>query len=128
MPNKQGDQKFDCPCPKGLSFCGQTWTFDIGLVMQKESRTWGNSSFWVKTYIHVANLGFLCFTFLIWLCITRSLFSYSSSIGRRGELNNNIGNFMASGFYLVVNSTGWGKNGLGSFLPQVYPIFIEIVR
>ena len=24
MSNKQGDQKFDHPCPQGLSFCGQT--------------------------------------------------------------------------------------------------------
>ena len=30
-----GNQKFDPHCP---SFCGQSWTFDIGLVMQSKSR------------------------------------------------------------------------------------------
>ena len=76
MSNKQGDQKFDHPCPQGLSFCGQTWKFDIGLIMQSKSRTQRNLCFrFVKTsYIYVAQYGFLCFTFLILLCVIRSLF------------------------------------------------------
>ena len=35
MPNKQGDQKLDCTCPQGFSFCGKRGTFDSDLVMQK---------------------------------------------------------------------------------------------
>ena len=38
MLNKEGDQKCDHPCTLGLSFCGQRWTFDIGLAMQIKSR------------------------------------------------------------------------------------------
>ena len=34
MPYTPEDQKFDHLCLQGLSFCGQKWTFDIGLVMQ----------------------------------------------------------------------------------------------